>query len=375
MNPVALNEESASNYAVSSRARLGVPAWRHQEQNRERDGGMDQKRPLSAERISIVATAACTLHKVSPAAFQPERETPDSDLRNSRIDPHASRAALQDVNRKVRRETMPWLKRVRRGFLAIGGLSRLRVHPIAHESNARAEGRLDERLRVARELHDTLLQTFHASLVQMQVARNLLSRCPEDAAQKLDHAIKLAADGIAEGRAAIQGLRCQAADQGDLEKMLSVAGQEWARCEVAREHPVRFRVLVEGRRQLLKPLVQEVVSQIARELLRNAFRHARASQVEAEIRYEWRLLGVHVRDNGVGIDPEVLKAGGNDGHWGLAGVRERTKAISARLDFWSKRGVGTEVKLTVPALIAYAAAERAAGFSSFINHLMPFTRR
>ena len=324
-----------------------------------------------------MATAVCTLHEASPAAFQQERETLGSDVRNSPcIDLHASRAALQDVSRKGRRKRMPWLRIVRKGFLAIGGgLSRLRVHPIAHESNARAEGRLDERLRVARELHDTLLQTFHASLVQMQVARNLLSRCPEDAAQKLDHAIKLAADGIAEGRAAIQGLRCQAADQGDLELMLSVAGQEWARCEEAREHPVRVRVLVEGHRQQLKPLVQEVVYQIARELLRNAFRHARASQVEAEIRYEWRLLGVHVRDNGVGIDPEVLKAGGSDGHWGLAGVRERTKAISARLDFWSKRGVGTEVKLTVPALIAYAAAERAAGFSSFINHLMPFTRR
>lgn len=148
--------------------------------------------------------------------------------------------------------------------------------------------------------------------------------------------------------------------------MLSAAGQEWARCEEAREHPVRFRVIVEGQRQQLKPPIQEVVYQIARELLRNAFRHARASQVEAEIRYERRLLGVHVRDNGVGIHPEVLKAGGSDGHWGLAGIREWTKGIGGRLDLWSKRGVGTEVKLTVPALIAYAAAEKAAGFSSFI---------
>jgi signal transduction histidine kinase len=317
-----------------------------------------------------VATAAYSLHKASPAPFQQERETLGSDIRNSLcIDLHASRAASQDVSRKGRRE-MPWLRRVRTAFLAIGGgLLRLRVHSFVRESNARAEGRSDERLRVARELHDTLLQTFQASLVQMQVARNLLSRGHGDAAQNLDHAIKLAADGIAEGRAAIHGLRCQAADQGNLEEMLSVAGQELAACPEG-ERPVRFRVIVEGRRRQLKAPVQEVVYQVARELLRNAFRHARASQVEAEIRYAWRLLGVHVRDNGVGIDLEVLKAGGSAGHWGLAGVRERTKGIGGRLDFWSKTGVGTEVKLTVPAVIAYAAAERAAGSSSFINRFI-----
>jgi hypothetical protein len=85
----------------------------------------------------------------------------------------------------------------------------------------------------------------------MQVARNLLSRGHGDAAQNLDRAIKLAADGIAEGLAAIHGLRCQAADQGDLEEMLSVAGQELAACRQG-ERPVRFRVIVEGRRQQLK---------------------------------------------------------------------------------------------------------------------------
>jgi len=323
-----------------------------------------------------VATAAYSLHKVSPAPFQQGRETLGSDVRNSPcIDLDASRAVSQG---EAERGTgmAPWLKKVRTGFLAIGGGSGLRVHSIALESNARAEGRLDERLRIARELHDTLLQTFQASLVQMQVARNLLSRRPEEAAQSLDQAIKLAADGIAEGQAAIQGLRCQAADQGGLEKMLSAAGQELARCQEAQEHPVRFRVIVEGQRQELKPLVQQEAYQMARELLRNAFRHARASRVEAEIRYQWRLLGVHVRDDGKGIDAEVLKAGGRDGHWGLAGVRERAQRIGARLDIWSKRGVGTEVRLTVPAVFAYAAAAGStAGFSGFINHLMPFIRR
>jgi signal transduction histidine kinase len=248
-------------------------------------------------------------------------------------------------------------------FLAIGwGLSRLRVYQIAREFDARLEGRLDERMRVARELHDTILQSFQASLVQMQAARNLFSRRPDQAAQNLDRAINMAADAIAEGRDAIQELRCQAADRGDMEKLLTETGQELARSQELGEHPVRFRVVVEGQRQQLEPLVQVEIYQIARELLRNAFRHAQASQVEAEIRYQRRLFCVHVRDNGKGIEPEVLQAGGRDGHWGLTGICERTKRIGARLDFWSKRGAGTEVRLTVPALISYAAGERGRRF-------------
>jgi signal transduction histidine kinase len=247
-------------------------------------------------------------------------------------------------------------------FLAIGwGLSRLRVYAIARESNANVERQLDKRLRAARELHDTLRQTFQASLVQMQAACNLFFRRPEEA-QNLDRAIDMAADAIAEGPCAIQELRCQAADRGDLAQLLTVAGQELARPQESKENPARFRMVVEGQRQQLAPLVQEEVYQIALELLRNAFRHSQASQVEAEIRYQRRLFCVHVRDNGKGIDPEVLEAGGRDGHWGLTGIRERTKQIGARLDFWSKRGAGTEVRLTVPALSAYAAGEKGRWF-------------
>jgi signal transduction histidine kinase len=110
---------------------------------------------------------------------------------------------------------------------------------------------------------------------------------------------------------------------------------------------------VEGERQPLQPLLQDEVYRIARELLRNAFQHAEAAQIEAEIRYGPHLLRVHVRDDGKGIDPEILKAGGRDGHWGLAGMRERAKRIGARLDFWSQAGAGTEVRLSVPGSIAY----------------------
>ena len=250
-------------------------------------------------------------------------------------------------------------------FLATAwGLSRLRVYVMAREFNARVEGRLDERRRVARELHDTLLQTFQTSLVQMQVARNLCSRRPDQAAQNLDRAIKwrptrLPRDGTQFGNCVVKR---QIREMEILEKLLTATGQELARPQEAKRASGRLPCGSGRPRQQLEPLVQMEIYQIARELLRNAFRHAQASQVEAEIRYQRRLFCVHVRDDGKGIDPEVLKAGGSDGHWGLSGIRERTKRIGARLDFWSERGVGTEVRLTVPALIAYAAGVKGRRF-------------
>ena len=111
---------------------------------------------------------------------------------------------------------------------------------------------------------------------------------------------------------------------------------------------------VEGERQDLQPLLQDEVYRIARELLRNAFRHAQAGRIEVEIRYESRHFRVHVRDDGKGIDAEVLKAGGRTGHFGLPGMRERADQFGGKLEFWSEAGAGTEAVLTVPAAAAYA---------------------
>jgi len=90
--------------------------------------------------------------------------------------------------------------------------------------------------------------------------------------------------------------------------------------------------------------------------LRNAFQHAQASRIEAEIRYDDREFRLRIRDDGKGVDSRVLQAGGTAGHWGLRGVRERAQQIGARLDFWSEAGAGTEVELTVPAAVAYDKA-------------------
>jgi signal transduction histidine kinase len=104
---------------------------------------------------------------------------------------------------------------------------------------------------------------------------------------------------------------------------------------------------------------------MARELLQNAFLHARAKEIEAEIRYDDRAFRLLIRDDGRGIDPKVLEQGGRDGHWGLPGVRERAQQIGARLDFWSEAGAGTEIQLTVPANLAYENSQDGSGFRLF----------
>ena len=181
----------------------------------------------------------------------------------------------------------------------------------------------------------------------------------------MEKAITIASGAVVEGRSAIQDLRAHPAGEADLPQLLTAAGQELAHSGEAPAHPPAFAVTVEGERQNLQPLLQDEVYRIARELLRNAFRHAQARGIEVEIRYESRHLRVHVRDDGKGIDPEILKAGGRTGHWGLPGMRERANQFGGKLEFWSEAGAGTDAALTVPAAAAYA--NRNGGPFSFLR--------
>jgi len=242
---------------------------------------------------------------------------------------------------------------------------RLHLQRITWKFNVRLEERVGERTRIARELHDTLLQSFHGLMFRFQAARNKLPLRLEEAIEALDGALDTAEQAIAEGRDAIQDIRSGPAVQNDLAQSLTATGQELTRSQEVDRDPVTFLVTVEGERQDLSPVVQDEVYRIAREALRNAFHHARAGQIEAEIRYDDRSLRLRIRDDGKGIDPRVLEEGERPGHWGLLGIRERAKRIGARLDFWSEAGAGTEVELTVPASVAYPKSFDARGFRLF----------
>jgi len=228
-----------------------------------------------------------------------------------------------------------------------------RVRQLQWQFNKTTEARVNERTRIARELHDTLLQSFQGLMFSFQAARNLLPGRTEEAIHTLDRAIGKGDEAIAEGRNAIQGLRVNPALESNLEHQLTATGKELARSSSAEGEPPAFQVTVEGARQPLSPLLQDEVYGIAREILRNAFHHAHASRIEVEIAYDSQFFRLRIRDNGKGIDRKVLEAGAREGHWGLPGVRERAKRIGARLKLWSERGAGTEAELTVPARIAY----------------------
>jgi ligand-binding sensor domain-containing protein/signal transduction histidine kinase len=233
---------------------------------------------------------------------------------------------------------------------------RLRLHQIAREFSARIEERVYERTRIARELHDTLLQSVQGLMFSFQAARNFLPERSEEAARALDDAISQGDEAIAESRDAIQGLRANPSGESNLESLLTAEANQLARSSGQDGKPPDFRTILEGARQPLSPLFQDEVYRIAREILRNAFRHAHASRIEAEIAYDRQFFRLRIRDNGNGIDRKVLEEGARQGHWGLAGIRERAKQIGARLKLWSELGAGTEAELTVPARIAYSRA-------------------
>jgi PAS domain S-box-containing protein len=224
------------------------------------------------------------------------------------------------------------------------------------------EARVSERMRIAREMHDTLLQSFHGLMLRFQAVRNMLPRRAEEAVRVLDGALARADQAIAESRDAIRDLRSEPVTNIDLANLLTAMGQELADTQDANRDAITFCVTVEGERQPLSPIPQAEVYRIGRELLRNAFRHAGARHIEAGILYEDHLLRLRIRDDGKGIDPKVLEEGGRAGHWGLIGIRERAKRMGAELVFWSEAGEGTEVELTVPASVAYETSHGGPGF-------------
>jgi signal transduction histidine kinase len=249
-----------------------------------------------------------------------------------------------------------WFQAASLGMLALLalGVYRLRVQQLHRQFNIGLEARVNERTRIARELHDTLLQTLHGLMFQFQAVRNLLPRRPEEATRSLDDAIDETEKALAESRDAIQGLRSGAIAQANLVELLKIAMQELT-ASADGKAPI-FDLIEEGERRSLSAAAKDEICRVALEILRNAFRHSNATRIEAEIRHDNQMLRLRIRDNGRGIDPKVLKEGGRPGHWGLRGIRERAERIGSQVDFWSEAGAGTEVQLTVPAAVAYAAS-------------------
>jgi signal transduction histidine kinase len=236
---------------------------------------------------------------------------------------------------------------------------RLRVSGLTKQMNIRFEERLAERTRIAQELHDTLLQGVLSASMQLHVANDRLT-ADSPAKPLVSRVLELMSHVAEEGRNSVQGLRSSKSSLPDLENAFS---------QIRHEFPVQsqisFRVIVEGTPQLLRSVIRDEVYLIGHEALSNAFRHAQASEIEVEIEYAASYLRVLVRDNGGGIDTQVLRSG-REGHWGLSGMKERTERIGGKLRVLSRAVAGTEVELSVPGNIAFEVrpGSRPAGWLS-----------
>ena len=233
----------------------------------------------------------------------------------------------------------------------------LRVRQLAHQFDLTLEARVAERTRIARDLHDTLLQSFQALLPILQAAIYKLPGGAIDARKILETAVDQAANAISEARDAVQGLRTSTVEKNDLAVAIRTVGEELAGSDTAQSSP-KFRVVVEGTSRDLHPILRDEAYRLAVEALRNAFRHAAAQNLEVEIRYDENYFRLRVRDDGKGIGDEVLRGEGREGHYGLHGMKERAKLVGGKLTIWSEVDSGTEIELIIPASRAYGTSTR-----------------
>jgi signal transduction histidine kinase len=170
----------------------------------------------------------------------------------------------------------------------------------------------------------------------------------------MERALGRAEQVIIESRDKVKEIRAQDAVSASLPDALAAVA---ARFDGPTAPPLRLTI--EGDPIELHPLVREEALLISREAIANALLHANARDIEVELSYGSSALHVRVRDDGAGISPDVI-SNGREGHWGLAGMRERARKLQAKLDIWSTPGAGTEVELIVPAAIAYRGVTRTA---------------
>src|SRR6185295_626864 len=224
---------------------------------------------------------------------------------------------------------------------------RLRVRYLTSQLRLRFDERLAERTRIARELHDNLLQSMLGVTLQVELIDELL---PPDAPARrpLERALHLSKNALADGRRTLNDLRSQTVDRDGIIAALSEVAKNLA----PREGP-DVQVSTDGDERPLRGMAGHDVALIGREAVANALRHAQAQRVRIILDYASDRFRLVVSDDGVGIDRQTLDDG-RPSHYGIEGMRERAQRIGATLTIASGVGEGTELVLTVPGHLAYA---------------------
>ena len=246
-------------------------------------------------------------------------------------------------------------------LLMIGVIYQLRLQQVAKQVRGRMEERLEERERIARDLHDTLLQSVQGLILKFHA---VLKQIPGDmpAHHTLEKTLDHADEVLAEGRARIQNLRVHPVSLSDLPAAFRSIAEE-----TSQGRETIFKTVVEGHVRDLHPLVLEECYGIGREAIINALTHSEGQNVELEITYDSRQFRLRVRDNGRGIEPKILEEGGRPGHFGLRGMHERAHKVGGQLRFWSRPETGTEVELSVPGATAYQSSSDKAKKKFWLN--------
>lgn len=241
----------------------------------------------------------------------------------------------------------------------------LRLKQVSGRIRERLEARSSERERIARDLHDTLLQGVQGLIMRFHAISVALPEA-DKAKGSIDGALDRAEELLVEGRERVRDLRRR--EGGRLDQVLSelVAAQQF-------DAATKVDVRVTGTPRPVCGTILDEIASVVGEALFNAARHARASSVEILGEFTGRHLNVTVRDDGVGFDHELAGTLGRSGHFGLVGMRERARRIGATLEIEGAPGEGTTVSLRIPATIAYDS-DVAAGPARWISFGDAFRR-
>jgi ligand-binding sensor domain-containing protein/signal transduction histidine kinase len=245
-------------------------------------------------------------------------------------------------------------------------LHRLHLDRLTRQLDLNFQERLAERTRIARELHDTLLQSFQGLMLRFHAVDRLLPARPLEAKAALNGALNRADQALIESRDAIRNIRSSARETHDLAQAFNrIMTDLKEECCDESSRPVALSLVVEGEPRKISNFMSEEICHIGREALRNSLLHAQPHRIEAEISYSDSHLCLRFRDDGIGIDAHTLRQGGRAGHWGIPGMQERARQIQAELKFWSKEGAGTEVEVTLPGRVVYNQTVRRGAFPFF----------
>jgi signal transduction histidine kinase len=231
------------------------------------------------------------------------------------------------------------------GAMTMWAIYYIRLRQVAALMSTRFDERLAERTRLARELHDTFLQTVQGSKM---IADDALDADSDQnrMRQALEKLSRWLGQAVDEGRAALHSLRVTTTEKNHLSEALRRATEDH---QLPSSMTVAFSVI--GDPKDLHPIVRDEVYRIGFEAIRNAAAHSRASRLEIDLRYA-NDLSLRIKDNGLGIDPSIPEFG-REGHFGLQGMRERASRIRSKLTIVSSANAGTEVSLVVPGAVVY----------------------